>query len=455
MRKLLVSLTLAALCGIAGAARAETTPDFEYHGYLRSGVGASRGGTDQTCFSAVDASAKFRLGNECETYGEASFVKNSVVGKSANAPVFSTHLLFAFVSKDRHDWESTQASAAGNDAELTIALREAFVSAKGVLGAAQPWVGKRFYRRQDIHILDYYVLNNSGPGFGVESIPLGFANLNTALTRNTPGGSSDAPAQNNLDLRLSDIELGGAGKLELVVIEGGAGKRGHSSATSAFEAVSGTQVGVIHNVSVLGGFNRVTLQYGQGLFGGTETSTPTGVVRQNRIGDFGDSGAQGITKGDKATLDARKKSSTTRFVEELVGQFGAAASASFVVLYQTTDFGGIKELSGKEAPKKSELMAGVRPVININDLSSVALEAGTVKVTNAFVDSKGYQDATLNKLTIAPQITAGDSFWARPSLRLFGTYASWNKEAKGKIGGATYASATNGFSTGAQLEAWW
>ncbi len=445
------SFFFAAVAGFATAGQAQTapTPDFEFHGYLRSGVGASRGGTDQTCFKAPNASAKFRLGNECETYAEASFVRNTIAGKTAAAPVFSTHLLFAAVTDGRHDWESTSAPA-GTDPELTIALREAYVSAKGVLGEAQPWVGKRFYRRQDIHILDYYVLSDSGPGFGVENIPLGFAHLQTAVTRNTNGGVADAPAQTNLDLRLSDIAAGPAGKLELVVIQGGAGKRGHKTASPGFEPVTGTQVAVIDNMSVLGGFNRVTVQYGKGLFGGT------GADRGNRLGDFGDGGAQGIAKGDKTTLDARNASSTTRLIEELTAQFGTQASASVVALYQTTDFGGFKDTNGKATPKRDELMAGFRPVLNFSETNSLAFEYGVVTVKKAFAGTKHpYEDGTLHKFTLAPQISAGDSFWARPQLRLFGTYATWNDAAKGKIGGPANASATTGFSTGAQVEAWW
>jgi maltoporin len=40
-------------------------------------------------------------------------------------------------------------------------------------------------------------------------------------------------------------------------------------------------------------------------------------------------------------------------------------------------------------------------------------------------------------------------------LRLFATYATWNKEAKGTIGEQVYKTGENGFTTGAQFEAWW
>ena len=42
----------------------------DFHGYMRSGIGATTSGGDQTCFQANGADTKFRLGNECETYME-------------------------------------------------------------------------------------------------------------------------------------------------------------------------------------------------------------------------------------------------------------------------------------------------------------------------------------------------------------------------------------------------
>ena len=39
----------------------------DFHGYMRSGIGATAGGGDQACFQAAGAPAKYRLGNECET----------------------------------------------------------------------------------------------------------------------------------------------------------------------------------------------------------------------------------------------------------------------------------------------------------------------------------------------------------------------------------------------------
>src|SRR6185503_10318707 len=49
---------------------------FEFHGYFRSGYGQNSAGGQQVAFQAPGAGAKYRLGNEAETYGEFIFVNN-------------------------------------------------------------------------------------------------------------------------------------------------------------------------------------------------------------------------------------------------------------------------------------------------------------------------------------------------------------------------------------------
>src|SRR5262249_10062497 len=49
---------------------------FEFHGYFRSGYGLNSKGGSQVAFQAPGADAKYRLGNEAETYGEFIFANN-------------------------------------------------------------------------------------------------------------------------------------------------------------------------------------------------------------------------------------------------------------------------------------------------------------------------------------------------------------------------------------------
>jgi maltoporin len=60
------SLALACVC----LALPLSAQALEFGGYLRSGVGTSVNSSSQSCFQLPGAQTKYRLGNECEQYGE-------------------------------------------------------------------------------------------------------------------------------------------------------------------------------------------------------------------------------------------------------------------------------------------------------------------------------------------------------------------------------------------------
>ena len=62
--------------------------------------------------------------------------------------------------------------------------------------------GKTYYqRKKDIHITDFYFLNTSGTGGGIENLSLGNQKLSAALIQD--GGNVDNGAGYILDTRLS------------------------------------------------------------------------------------------------------------------------------------------------------------------------------------------------------------------------------------------------------------
>ncbi len=451
MKRMMTGSFLLVAMLAAGSAQAQTS-DFEYHGYMRSGIGFSRGGTDQACYKAPKAGYKARLGNECETYIETNFVK--VHGNKDDA-YFTSNVNIALVSDAHRDWEPTTAeftpATNSNKQALTLSLREAYASGHNLFGKGGMsfWAGKRFYKRHDLHMFDYYIIDNTGPGAGVESINAGFSKIHFAVLRNIP--NTAGPAQTNLDLRFSDIAIG-PGSLEAILINGTAGNRGHATGKENWEAISGNQLALIYANGLFGGNNKVVLQYGQGLFGGSAAG------RESTLNAWGGWGSQDIGKGDKTTLDSRKKSSTLRLSEQLVTN-GDTISSESVLIYQSTSFGDAKDATGKKVKDLKELTIGTRPIYHVNKNAAVALEYAYTNITDALPPagtSTEWNDATLHKLTLAPQLTADKGYWARPQIRLFATYAMWNKEANGQVAtGDVYDNDENGFSTGAQLETWW
>jgi maltoporin len=187
----------------------EQVGTFEFHGYFRSGYGLNSAGGQQVAFEAPGANAKYRLGNETETYGEFIFVNNWVnPEQSSNEAWMKTEIMIEANTTNSANSASFP-NGVGND---QFRLREAFLQAGNVLGwqpHAEFWAGERYYRRQHIDIIDFYPLDLSGYGGGVEDVNVGIGKMAVAFLN---AARPDIVTQNgnlaksNLDVRLYDLK---------------------------------------------------------------------------------------------------------------------------------------------------------------------------------------------------------------------------------------------------------
>ena len=403
----------------------------EFHGYLRSGFGMSGEGSKMEAFKAPGAGAKYRLGTETDTYGEIGLTHNWLrADDPLKSPYVRSEVMVSYSTLENFSYDSLNNQGQGND----FALRQAYVLAGNVIQSAPDirfWAGQRYYRRHDIHINDFYYLDMSGYGGGVEDIPVGsFGKLAVAWI----GGSVDNyvtdhgnVAKQNIDLRLYDIKAP-FGKLtfwfDFSDTRGGSVQNVFNPDGSKIHADStaGWAVGLIHRTDdekLWGGYNEFSVQYGEGAaynFASTlDSSGP----------DLGDAWRFRVT--DHITIQPSR-----HFSMQLVG------------LYEDTEFGGPNS-------RNHWASAGVRPIYHFTDRFSIALETG---IDWAKSDALG-TEGTLWKITVAPQLSRGGKFFSRPVIRPFITWGIWSDDFKGRIGGNAYDNATDGLSYGLQAEAWW
>jgi maltoporin len=404
---------------------------FEFHGYFRSGFGLNGEGGKMEAFKAPGAGAKYRLGNEADTYGEIGLTHNWLrLDDPLASPYVRSTVMLSFSTGENFSYDSLNNLDQGND----IALRQAFVEAGNVIQSSPDirfWAGQRYYRRHDIHINDFYYLDMSGYGAGVEDIPLGdFGKLAIAWI----GGSVDnyvtdngRVAKQNFDIRLYDVDVPfGKGTLwfNYANSKGGEVRNVFNEDGSNFdiESSSGWAVGFIHRTEgekLFGGYNEFSVQYGQGAaYNFASTLDASGPNLDS---------AQRFRVTDHFTIQPSPK-----FAMQAVG------------IYEDTDYGG---------PDSRErwVSLGMRPVYFFNDRFSIALEAGVDWVKSDPLGTDGH----LWKITLAPQISRGGKFFSRPVIRAFATYAKWSEDFKGRVGGTAYENATDGLSFGVQVEAWW
>src|SRR4051812_852900 len=238
---------------------------FEFDGYVRSGFGINAKGGDQDAFQAPGAFAKYRLGNETETYGELGLTANWV-NPEHNDAWFKTKVKLALVAPRNSTFDSLR------DPTGNIAVREAYAEA-GHIVESHPemtfWAGQRFYRRRDIHINDFFFNDMSGYGAGFQDMKVGGGNAKLSVAylggsvenqRNAMGNEISADlgrlAKNTLDLRVSDIPAG-PGTLEFwliptLALQGNSTQNNHS----------GIGGGAFFFMPVMGGFNEVSASFG-------------------------------------------------------------------------------------------------------------------------------------------------------------------------------------------------
>lgn len=389
---------------------------FEFHGYLRSGYGLNGRGGHQVAFRAPGAGAKYRLGNEDETYGEFTFVNNWLnPTPRANHPSFSTEVMLQAAT--------TNASIV-SDLD-TFHLREAFVQA-GNLWTLQPmarvWAGQRYYRRQDIHINDFFSVEMSGYGAGVEDVDVAIGKVAVAVlgsARDELVTHRGTYAKVNFDVRLYDVPLP-LGRLALWVNVARA-RGGVLEDGTVVPSSTGWAAGFKHlTPRVLGGYNNLLVAYG------------TGIARTFRA----------EAEVPVPFLDDSKRLLITDHMLLQPSRFFAVMPA---VIYQRIE-------SGDPAVDASHwFSAGARPIVFFTDYTSLAVEGGLDWVK----DGAGVYEGWLRKLTIAPQVGSGRKFFDRPVARLFWTYASWSSSLRGAVGEEPYADRTSGMTFGAQVETWW
>ena len=418
----------------------EQVSSFEFHGYFRSGYGLNSVGGQQVAFEAPGADAKYRLGNEAETYAELIFVNNWVnPNHDSDKAWFRTEAMIEANTTN----SANSASFPGGIGNDQFRFREAFVQG-GNLFDAQPdakfWAGERYYRRQHVDIDDFYTLDMSGYGGGVEDLNIGIGKMAVAFVSAarpdiiTQNGNL---AKSNIDVRVYDLKgpLGlWAGWFDYATSKGGTTVSGPTVPPGTSVRTSdGYAFGFRHQrLEWHGGFNAFVVEYGTGA-----------------ASNFSNPG-NGTTIPDPTQFI--NKTRQLLLVDQLLVQPNDKFAIMPIFLYQ-------RSKDGNPLHDWNQWVSfGARPEYFFTKHVSLAFEAGFDHTEAHVVAQNGitpYVDGWLRKFTIAPQIGAGPKFFSRPVLRAFLTYASWSNGFRGFVGGVPFENRTDGLTYGVQAETWW
>jgi maltoporin len=412
---------------------------FEYHGYFRSGYGLNSAGGQQVAFQAPGTEAKYRLGNEAETYGEFIFVNNWVNPDETSDKAWAkTEVMIEANTTDSQSYTSFP-NGIGND---QFRLREAFVQIGNVLESqpdAKFWAGERYYRRQHIDINDFYPLDASGYGGGVEDLNVGIGKLAVAFIS---AARPDIVTQNgNLAKSTIDVRLYSVKGPRIREIPTGLwsawfdyawSKGGTTIATST--TAPGTVVPTSDGYAF--GFKHELLEWHGGYHSGA-VQYGTGAAA-----NYSSNGAGVVIANPTAYIN---KSANLLITESVLYQPNDKFAILPIFVFQRFKDG---------SPQDSWnhwVSFGARPEIFFTNHISLAVEGGFDQVHSGNPQFDGW----LRKVTIAPQIGVGRKFFSRPVLRVFVTYANWSNELEGYVGGVPFQKRTDGLTYGVQSEVWW
>lgn len=407
---------------------------FEFHGYFRSGYGLNSVGGQMVAFEAPGAEAKYRLGNEAETYAELIFVNNWVnPDHNSDKAWFRTEFMVEANTTNSQSYTNFP-NGIGND---QYRFREAFVQAGNVFESqpnAKFWAGERYYRRQHIDSDDFYPLDLSGYGAGVEDLDVGVGKLAVAFLNAarpdivTENGNL---AKSNIDARLYDVKgplgLWGAW-FDYATSKGGtitAATVPGSTSVSTIPTTDGYAFGFRHQrLEWHGGYHTFSIQYGTGA-----------------ASNFSSGGSGTIIPNPTPYINHSKQLLAT---EQIVFQPNDRFAVMPIFVYQRTKDGN------PQHDWMQWVSFGVRPEVFFTKHVSLTGDCGF-----DHTHLPGAYEGWLRKCTIAPQIGAGRKFFSRPVLRAFATYASWSDGFRGLVGGTPFQNRTNGMTYGVQAEHWW
>lgn len=420
--------------------------------YLRAGAGANGSGGGQECINNAGAwGNEFRIGNECGIYGEFGFGAFLLKGENDNAPFWRFFSNFAVAHANRTDWEGTTVSETHGGADPAYVtgvglnngnnwvMREVYTEGGNFDGALyNVWAGKRFYRWGDVHMMDFYPVSMSGPGGGFGGVHTSWGQWSGAVIQNASsseingnGNISTAAgpaAKTTLHLRLEGVDTP-VGTFSFWLAQGQTPATRDTAGTQEYQGGRGTFFALKNNrVLAEGVWNELGLAYGSGVM--------------TNMGPQGELVKDCAVDTDPSCEVARsyRARAWNSFTADLMKW-----STQVALIYDELDKGTSR------AAKVRWSSIGVRPMYWFTDHVSLMFQAGVSHIVD---ESDGFGSRTLQRYTIAPQLSLGKAFYSRPVLRAFYTRSQWNRNNMISAAGTSAAGRTSLDAIGLQTEIW-
>ncbi|XGC80612.1 carbohydrate porin [Bdellovibrio bacteriovorus] len=399
----------------------------EFLGYLRGGTGINLEGGKNNCFYNQGIPGNFmRLGNECEFYTELGITFPHKKPDEQDTSYFKTHFRLVAKSPGVRQWESATNSIAQQ--------LEAYITVGGLNEIpGEIWIGKRFYRDADSHIMDwFYYADMSGVGAGIDNLSVGTGKLAVAHLiqgNDDPAVTTDngTPVNQFLDIRYKSIPVMEDQNINFWAVYG-FGQESTDGATEYADR-SGIVLATRLNGPLYTGNNNFAVLYGTGL-----------------MRDFNIYGSPNLPVAQDYLNDAW----TVRVVDDWVRDVTDKWAVMFTAAIEHSDSG-----ADTDSIRQMQII-GIRPTYYVTDRFQMVFDAGFSRI-NDESEGDAFENRDLSRFTIAPQISFKKSVWGRPVMRFYVAHSTWSESNKTKVAtgpAAAFADKTSGTNVGYQFETW-
>lgn len=397
------------------------------NGYVRTGIGVTDG-AQMVNFMTPENVHKFRMGNEANHYGELQF--NYRYKNKDSVKLYEvTYMMSKYIPFGGDEYKQFPETA------------QLYGKINKVVKNANIWLGKRYYDRRNVELLDYFWINaaqNSQIGAGIENYQVNNSgNLNFALMRFKYGNNNSHSYI--ADLRYLDIPVSEFSKLNVL---------GQYSIETENRLLNTPK----HNGYALGTWWTYS----------KKNITHTSTVLFRKGSSMTESGYTGKTVPeytDGKRMYNLDKASSVDIINNFVYDDKRRHAIQASLTYQYKNYGiGETDENGilmNDKVSKNWLSVGFRYMYYISKHFNLALEAGNDYLKS---DRSGLE-GSLQKVTFSPQISWDYGYYSRPVLRPFVTYAHWSNSFRGITGESDFntrlLNKNQGISFGLQMEIWW
>lgn len=417
----------------------------DFNGYYRYGYGWDKNGEAMPSFQAPGSLAKYRLGNEEVQGGEIVIDYRYYFDGPPPADKDKSDARFLQL---QGRWEEFRNIREIDELFLEFGndfTKEAFVRLGNFIASGtHVWFGRRFYDRQDIHMVDHFWLNvaqGSDYGGGVEGIKLWDKKTLDVAAFYAYDESAEIETGDNIDSYMLDFRLRGYsfGPDSSLTLVGQIGYRPEYE-TPAGVSLLGLDTDDKYGFA-FGGYHELKNVWGEGRNKTGFMFRQGAAMVQNDFNSRAPNEVQGYDLDKAWSVEANN---------DLLIELAPRWSMQWTTIARYEDFGAADLVTGGESI--TWLSTGIRPMFYLTDRINIAWESGLDWIDNERIDAEGF----LWKNTLALQFQEKPGYFERPVFRIFGTYANWSDDLEGKVAtNSDFVNDTDGFIFGVQVEHWW